>query len=148
MRVDWNHQVHKGHKVVGRAESFEPIPKEVEKAGRALLDAAIEVHRHLGPGFLERIYEESLCHELALRGVSFERQKSIQVFYKDMALGKQRVDLLVEGVVVVEIKAVDAILPIHQAQLLSYLKTADLRLGFIINFKTKLLKQGIKRMVL
>jgi len=129
-------------------KSFAPIPEEAERVASALLGAAIEVHRLLGPGFLERIYEEALCHELTLRDTSFERQKPIQVLYKDVPVGEQRLDLLVGGFVIVEIKAVETILPIHEAQLLSYLKATDLRLGFIINFKARLLKHGIKRMVL
>jgi GxxExxY protein len=128
--------------------SFEPIPEETEKVGRIVLDAAIEVLRQLGPGFLERIYEEALCRELTLRNTPFEQQKPIQVLYKNVAIGEQRLDLLVGGLVIVEIKAVDNTHPIHEAQLLSYLKTTGLRLGFIINFKVRLLKQGIKRMVL
>jgi len=113
-----------------------------------LVDAAIEVHRRLGPGFLERIYEEALCHELTLRGISFERQKLIQVLYKSVPAGEQRIDLLVGGLIIAEVKAVETILPIHEVQLLSYLKSTDLRLGFIINFNVQLLKHGIKRMVL
>lgn len=127
---------------------FAPIPEEAERVASTLLGAAIEVHRLLGPGFLERIYEEALCHELTLRDISFERQKPIQVLYKDVPVGEQRLDLLVGGFVIAEIKAVETILPIHEAQLLSYLKATDLRLGFIINFKARLLKHGIKRMVL
>jgi GxxExxY protein len=127
---------------------FDPIPEGAEKAGRLLLDAAIEVHRQLGPGFLERIYEEALCQEFGLRGILFERQKEIQVLYKGVPIGKQRVDLLVGGFVIAEVKAVEAIAPIHEAQLLSYLKATGLRLGLIINFSVPLLKQGIKRMVL
>jgi GxxExxY protein len=128
--------------------TFAPIPEETEKIGRALLDAAIEVHRSLGPGFLERIYEEALCHELTLHNTPFECQKPIQVLYKGAPIGEQRLDLLIGNAVIAEIKAVKAILPIHEAQLISYLKTTGLRLGFIINFKVRLLKNGIKRMVL
>lgn len=128
--------------------AFAPIPEEAEKIGRTVIDAAIEVHRQLGPGFLERIYEEALCKELALRNISFEQQKPIQVIYKGAAIGEQRLDLLVGSLVIVEIKTVDNVHPIHEAQLLSYLKTTNLRLGFIINFKVRLLKQGIKRLVL
>jgi GxxExxY protein len=125
-----------------------PIPEDAEKVAQLVIMAAIEVHRHLGPGFLERIYEEALCQELTWRNVSFERQKPVQVLYKDVLVGNQQLDLLVSGLVIVELKAVDAILPIHQAQLLSYLRTSHLRLGLIINFNVRLLKNGIKRMVL
>ena len=134
----------KGHK--GR--TFAPIPEEAEKAGRLLLGAAIEVHRQLGPGFLERIYEEALCQEFSLRGIPFERQKKIPILYKGVPIGEQRIDLLIGGFVIAEVKAAEAIVPIHQAQLLAYLKATGLRLGFVINFNVPLLKQGIKRMVL
>ncbi len=127
---------------------FAPIPAEAERLGKVVVDAAMEVHRHLGAGFLERVYEDAFCHELELRKVPFERQKEITVPYKDILISGQRLDLLVGGQVIVELKAVDAIAPIHQAQLLSYLKAAELRLGYIINFNVRRLKEGIKRMVL
>jgi len=128
--------------------SFEPIPKEVERWAKALLDAAFEVHSVLGPGFLERIYEDALGHELALRAVPFERQKPIVVPYKDLQLEGQRLDLLVAGQVIAEIKAVDVIHPLHQAQLMSYLKATGLRLGFLLNFNTRHFKDGIRRIVI
>ena len=126
---------------------YEPIPKEMERWGKALLDAAFEVHTVLGPGFLERIYEDALCHELSLRAVPFERQKSIVVPYKDPRLEGQRLDLLVAGLVIAEIKAVDALHPLHQAQLMSYLKATGLRLGFVLNFNVRHLREGIRRIV-
>jgi GxxExxY protein len=128
--------------------SFAPIPEDTEKTGQLLLNEAIEVHRQLGPGFLERIYEAALCQEMTWRGVPFECQKPVQVLYKGVSVGNQRLDLLVGSQIIAEIKAADTILPIHEAQLLSYLKATNLRLGFIINFNVKLLKNGIKRMVL
>ena len=128
--------------------SFAPVPGEAERLARALLDAALEVHCHLGPGYLERIYEESLCHELTLHDILYERQRPVHVSDKGVPVGDQRVDLLLCRLVIAELKAVEAILPIHQAQLLSYLKSSHLRLGFIINFNVRLLKHGIKRMVL
>ena len=127
---------------------YEPIPKEMERWGKALLDAAFEVHTVLGPGFLERIYEDALCHELSLRAVPFERQKSIVVPYKDLRLEGHRLDLLVACLVIAEIKAVDAIHPLHQAQLMSYLKATGLRLGFLLNFNVRRLKDGIRRIVI
>ena len=126
---------------------FEPIPKEVERWGKALLDAAFEVHTVLGAGFLERIYEDALCHELALRSVPFERQKAIVVPYKDLKLEGQRLDLLIAGLVIAEIKAADAIHPLHQAQLMSYLKATGLRLGFVVNFNVRHLRDGVRRIV-
>ncbi len=127
---------------------YAPIPDQAELLGKALLDAAFEVHTLLGAGFLERIYEDALCHELTLRHVLFERQKAISVPYKDFQIEGQRLDLLIGGLVIAEIKAVDAIHPIHQAQLMSYLKATGLRLGFILNFNVPRLKEGIRRVVL
>jgi GxxExxY protein len=113
-----------------------------------LLDAAFEVHTILGPGFLERIYEEALCHELARRSVPFERQKPIVVPYKDMQIEGQRLDLLIGGLVIAEIKAVEEIHLVHTMQLISYLRATGLRLGFLINFNVAHLKDGIRRIVL
>jgi len=127
---------------------YAPIPKEAEHWGKVLLDAAFTVHTTLGPGFLERIYEDALCHELRLRRTPFERQKSIIVSYKGFDIAGQRLDLLVGGLVIAELKAVDAIHPIHQAQMISYLKTTGLRLGFILNFNVTRFKDGIRRIVL
>ncbi len=126
----------------------EPIPAEVEHWGKSLLDAAFEVHTILGAGFLERVYEEALCYELMLRRAPFERQKEIVVPYKDHMIEGQRLDLLVGGLVIAEIKAVDEIHPVHQAQLMSYLKATGLRLGFLINFNVPHLREGIRRIVL
>ncbi len=127
---------------------YEPIPQEAEHCGKALLDAAFEVHTILGAGFLERIYEDALCYELTLRRVPFERQKAISVPYKDFQIEGQRLDLLIGGMVIAEIKAVDDLHPVHQAQLMSYLKATGLRLGFLINFNVPHLKNGIRRVVL
>ncbi len=127
---------------------YGPIPQEAEHWGKALLDAALEVHTLLGAGFLERVYEDALCYELALRRVPFERQKAVVVPYKDFQIEGQRLDVLIGGQVIAEIKAVDGIHPVHQAQLMSYLKATGLRLGFIINFNVPHLKGGIRRVVL
>ncbi len=124
------------------------IPPEVERWGKVLLDAAFEVHTILGSGFLERVYEDALCHEFTLRGAPFERQKTVVVPYKDLQIEGQRLDLLIGGLVIAEIKAVDAAHPMHQAQLMSYLKATGLRLGYVINFNTPHLKEGIRRVVL
>lgn len=125
-----------------------PIPVEAERIGKALLDAAFEVHSVLGPGFLERVYEEALCYELARRSVPFERQKAIVVPYKELRIEGQRLDLLVGGLVIAEIKAVEEIHPVHQMQVISYLRATGLRLGFLINFNVAHLKDGIRRIVL
>lgn len=113
-----------------------------------VIGAAIEVHRHLGPGFLESIYERALCHELQLRGIPFEKQVEILVQYKDTSIPGQRLDLIIDKFLVLEFKAVEDILPIHEAQLLSYLKSTGLKIGLIINFKVKRLKSGIRRIIL
>jgi GxxExxY protein len=127
--------------------NYDPIPAEDEELARQIIGAAIEVHRLLGPGFLESVYERALCHELTLRGIAFERQKDLIVCYKDLEITGQRLDLLVGARVIAELKTVETLAPIHQAQLLSYLKAMGLRLGLIINFKVLVLKDGIKRVV-
>ncbi len=122
--------------------------QELNKTSEAIIGAAIEVHRQLGPGLRESTYEACLVHELATNGYKVEQQKPIPVKYKDVTLDcGYRLDLLVEDSVVVELKAIDALLPIHEAQLLNYWKLANLRLGLLINFNVKLLRHGIKRLV-
>ena len=114
-----------------------------------IIGAAIEVHRALGPGLLESAYEECLCRELSLRGISFQRQLPLPVVYKGLTLECGcRIDLLVDGIVVVEIKSVEKLGPIHDAQLLSYLKLGGWKVGLLINFNVPVLKDGIRRKVL
>ena len=114
-----------------------------------IIGAAIEVHRCLGPGLLESAYEECLCHELHLRGLSFLRQVNLPVSYKGRSLDcGYKIDVIVEETVVLELKAVERILPIHEAQLLTYPKLSGKHVGLLINFNTSLLTQGIKRIVL
>ncbi len=114
-----------------------------------IIGGAIEVHRVLGPGLLESAYEECLCHELKLRGLSFERQRPLPVEYKGIKLEcGYRLDVLVENTVVVEIKAVSAIEPIHEAQLLTYLRIGGWRVGLLINVNVPVLKNGIRRRIL
>ena len=125
---------------------IEPNQKSDELA-RAVIGAAIEVHRQLGPGFLESLYEEALCIELEQRLVPFERQKEISVLYKGRPIGQQRIDLLVGGSLIVELKAVEALAEIHKAQVISYLKATHLSLGLLINFNVPVLKDGIHRIV-
>lgn len=113
-----------------------------------IIGAAIEVHRHLGPGLLESVYEAALAHELQLGGLTVERQKPLGVHYKGLQLNEGfRIDLLVEGTVVVELKSADALLPIHEAQVISYLRLSGHKVGLLINFKVPVLKQGLKRFV-
>ena len=111
-----------------------------------VIGAAIEVHRHLGPGLLESAYDECLCYELSRNGLSFERQVRLPIDYKGLRLDcAYRLDLVVENLLIVELKAVDALLPIHKAQLLTYLRAAEKHVGLLINFNVSLLKNGIKR---
>lgn len=112
-----------------------------------IIGAAIEIHRALGPGLLESAYETCLIYELRLKKLKVEPQKSMPMFYKDVMLDcGYRVDLVVENQVIVEIKSVNALAPIHEAQLLSYLKLSDCKIGLLINFNIKILKEGIRRM--
>jgi GxxExxY protein len=116
---------------------------------KEIIGAAIEVHRHLGPGLLESAYEACLAHELAQRSISFERQKSLPVVYKDVRLDAGfRVDFVIDDLVVVELKAVDALAAVHEAQVLTYLRLTGCKLGLLLNFNVPRLKDGIKRLVL
>jgi GxxExxY protein len=120
-----------------------------EDLSRIVIAAALEIHRYLGPGLLESAYEACLCHELDLRGVEFQRQVPLPVHYKGCRLDcGYRLDLVVGSLLVVEIKAVDRLQPIHEAQLLSYLRLGGYRIGLLINFHEKLLKDGIRRFAL
>ena len=126
---------------------FASIPEETERVATSVIGAAIAVHRELGPGFLERIYLEALCLELHALGISFQRECAVSVTYRGIAIPGQRIDLIVGERVVIELKAVAKIDPIHDAKVLSYLKTTGLRLGLILNFHVAVLKDGIRRIV-
>lgn len=127
---------------------FEPIPARVEQVGAAVVDAALAVHKALGPGLLESVYEACLIHELGLRQIPVQSQLILPVTYRDIRLeAGLRLDLLVDECVIVEVKAIEALLPVHEAQLLTYLKLTGHRLGFLVNFNVPLLKSGIKRLV-
>jgi len=121
--------------------------KKLDDFAAVVVDAALEVHRQLGPGFLEFAYEEALAIELGLRRVAFERQVPVALTYKQVPIGHTRLDLLVGGCLVVELKATECLLPIHLAQVLSYLKATRQPLGLLINFNVSTLRQGIKRVV-
>ena len=115
----------------------------------AIIGAAMEVHRTLGPGLLESTYEMCLCRELNIRGIPFERQVPIPVEYKGIKLDcGYRADIIVDSRILVEIKAIDSLLPVHDAQLLTYLKLGDWKIGLLINFNVELLKHGLRRRVL
>ena len=120
---------------------------ELDELAYAVIGAAIEVHRLLGPGFLESVYEEALCVELTLRGTRFARQLPIGVQYKGQKIGEARLDLVVDDSLLVELKAVEGVAPIHVAQILSYLKATRLRLGLLISFNVTTLRRGIKRVI-
>ena len=135
--------MHEGHEGAGA------ISEPVEQIGRAVVDAALCVHRVLGPGLLESVYEACLAEELRQRGLASQRQVGVPVLYGEVRMDVGfRLDLLVERSVVVEIKSIDALASIHTAQVLSYLRFSGLRLGYLINFNTVLLKNGLRRLVL
>lgn len=113
-----------------------------------IISSAIEVHRHLGPGLLESIYEEALCHEFSLRNIPFERQKEIDICYKEKIIKGQRLDLLVSGEVVVEVKSVRKLDDVFTAQVLSYLKSTGCKRGLLVSFGEGRLVDGIKRLSL
>ncbi len=122
---------------------------KVNQITETIIGAAIEVHRVLGPGLLESSYEECLCRELTLRRLPFERQRPLPVEYKGVHLDcGYRLDVLVADTVVVEVKAVERVLPIHEAQLLTYLRLGGWKVGLLINFNVPVLKRGIRRCVL
>lgn len=121
---------------------------DINKTTEAIIGAAIEVHRHLGPGLLESAYEECLCEELGLRKIPFKRQILLPVIYKSKKLDVgYRIDLLVNDEVIVELKTVEAIQPIHEAQTLTYMRLGGWQVGLILNFNVTVLKNGIKRLV-
>ena len=113
-----------------------------------ILGCAIEVHRVLGPGLPEAACETALCIELQLRGISFERQRSFFVYYKGHHISEHRPDLIVANQVIVEVKSVERFAPVHQAQMLTYLRVASLKVGLILNFNAATMKEGTRRVVL
>ena len=119
---------------------------DINQISNKIIGAATEVHKFLGPGLLESIYEESLCHELELRGIAFERQKPIPITYKNRLLdGCYRLDIVVEGIIVLELKSCEKIESIHKAQLLTYLKLTGLSLNLLLNFNVPVMRDGIAR---
>jgi GxxExxY protein len=120
---------------------------DINEITGAVIGAAIEVHKALGPGLLESVYEECLAIELELRKIPFERQRQIPIRYKEREIGSvYRIDFLVDNRVIVELKACEDILPIHEAQLLTYLKLTGIKIGLLINFNVHVLKEGIRRL--
>ena len=127
---------------------FQPIAPEVEKVGKAVLDAAFKVHTALGPGLLESVYETTTAYELRKGGLIAATQVSVPIVYDDQELDSGfRLDMLVEKCVIVEVKSVETMHPVYEAQIMTYLRLSKVRLGFLINFNVKHLKDGIKRFV-
>lgn len=127
---------------------IEPIPEQTESIVTAVIDAAFRVHSTLGPGLLESVYESCLCHELARRSLAFDRQLHLPVIYEGLRLeAGLRLDLVVADCVIVELKHVEKVLPVHKAQLLTYLKLTGHRVGILLNFNVERIKEGIYRVV-
>ena len=121
---------------------------DIEKLAYSVIGSSIEVHRHLGPGLLESTYETCLCWELQGKGIEIQRQVKLPISYKKRRLSDAyRLDILIESSIILELKTVDKILPIYEAQLLTYLKLSKLALGFILNFNVPVMKNGIKRFI-
>lgn len=130
-------------------QEFAKLNPAINEVGRQVFDAAFAVHRELGHGLLESAYIACMKQELALRGLSYRVEVPVPVIYKDVKLeAGYRIDLLVEECVIVELKAIDCLAPIHEAQLLTYMKLKGIRLGYLINFNSVLIKDGIRRMIL
>ena len=132
--------------MTGNQQYPEPDPR-LDLLTEAVIGAAIEVHRTLGPGLDEALYEAALCIELKLRKIPFAKQVLVEVEYKGEVIGEKRLDLLVAGQLIVELKAVESIAPLHKAQVLTYQRITKLKLGLLINFNSTLLKEGIRRIV-
>ena len=122
--------------------------EEMNQLTYAVIGAAMEVHRELGPGFLESVYQHSLAMELQMRGIPHEPKKTVAIYYKGYQVGEGELDFLVGNVLIVELKAVEKLAPIHEAQVISYLKITNHPLALLINFNVPVLKDGIKRIVL
>ncbi len=129
--------------------TFLPIPTELELIGKSIVDAAFSVHRNLGPGLLEKIYEACFCHELKKRHLYYQRQVYIPIVYDGLEFDEGlRLDVLVEGSVICELKALETVNPVWEAQILSHLKLTGSRLGYLINFNVPRIKEGIRRFVI
>ncbi len=128
---------------------YKPLSQKEEEIARKIVDAAFSVHKNLGPGLLEKVYEVCLCHELSKRGLKYKRQVDLPIVYDSITFDEGlRLDVFVEELVICEIKAVEATNPVWEAQILSHLKMLNKRLGFLINFNVPVIKKGIKRIVL
>lgn len=125
-----------------------PTSLEEERIGKLIVDSAFTIHKNLGPGLLEKVYEICFCHELTKRGLTFKRQLDIPIHYDGLTFPEGlRLDVLVEDLVICELKAVELLNPVWEAQLISHLKLTNKKLGYLINFNVPLIKQGIRRFV-
>lgn len=132
-----------------KSSTYPPIPEETETIAHEVIQAAFRVHKKLGPGLLESVYEKCLCHELNKLSISYQRQLDVPIVYDDLKLDSGlRLDVLVRDRILVELKAVEKLLPVHKAQIITYLKLTGKRLGLLINFNVPLLKEGLQRIVL
>jgi len=129
-------------------QKIEEPPPELDRLAQRVVDAAVEVHREVGPGFAEGAYESALAVELGLRAIPFARQRPVRLRYKGHDIGEGRMDLLVDGQLVVELKAVESLACVHIAQVLAYLKASRLTLGLLINFNVRRLATGVRRVIL
>ena len=128
---------------------YPPLSSREEQIATAIVDAAYRVHRELGPGLLERVYEACFCYELEQKGLHYQRQVVVPVKYRSMSFDEGfRLDVLVENLVICELKAVAALLPVHEAQLLTYMKLSGIKQGFLLNFNVSMMKEGIKSFVI
>ena len=148
-----DHDGHDGHDATPSPKRYEmrvasPLTREAEHVMGETIASALRVHRALGPGFLESIYKKAMRVELEARGLSYECERPISVKYRDVEIRGQRVDLIIENLIVVELKAVVRLDDVHRAQLISYLRTTGLRGGLLINFRVALLQRGLRRVVL
>jgi GxxExxY protein len=124
------------------------VEPELDELTERIIGACIEVHKELGPGLNEMFYQEALCHEFDLRGIRYEKQVKVPVVYKGKTIGESRIDLLVEDLVIVELKSCEGLNAIHRAQLICYLRLKKLKLGLLVNFNVAVLKDGVKRVIL
>jgi GxxExxY protein len=129
------------------AKKVQEPSETTDRLAHSVIGAALEVHRALGPGYLETVYESALAVELDYRGIAYRQQHPFSLSYRDQSIGQGRIDLLVEDTIIIELKAVESIAPIHRAQVISYLKALDCQLGLLINFNVPVLKDGIQRII-
>jgi len=129
--------------------NFYPVPESLERIGKLIVDSAYTVHKNLGPGLLEKVYEVCFCHELSKRGLKYKRQVEIPIIYENMVFEEGlRLDVFVEDSIVCELKAIEVVNPVWEAQILSHLKLTGSRLGYLINFNVVRIKDGIRRFVI